>query len=491
MATIEFVDQTLRDGPQSYWAMRMRGGVVTAVGDDFARAGFRTIDLAGGTPFSVLMRYLREDPWEWVDWVRQCIPGVRLRAGRNVTAMGGFGISSPAMLELFVSTIIKHGVTSFWIYDCLYNMELIERACRSARAAGAEEIAPAIMYGISPVHTDEYFAARVRQMASWTGITDAIYVEDAAGILTPERASTLLPAIVAAAGQVPVELHCHNNTGMAPLNYLEGIKHGVRIIHTASRPLANGPSLPSIEMMIDNIEALGHGHGLDVSALPPIAEHFEKVARQEGHPVGSPNEYDVRAYSHQLPGGMTGTFKAQLAQYDMEDRLPEVLEEIARVRDELGHPISATPFSQLMGIQSVLNVTQGDRYQVVPDEVVMYVLGYYGTPPAPMAQDVVDRVLSTPRAAELANWERPDESVEELRIRYGGKDIDDEELLRRYLAPLEDIAATKAAGPLTREFPLRNTLTTSDVLAEIMRTKRLGYARFTMPGFSVSVAARR
>ncbi len=491
MADIEFVDQTLRDGPQSYWAMRMRAGVVTAVGDEFAHAGFRTIDLAGGTPFSVLMRYLREDPWEWVDWIRRCIPGVRLRAGRNVTAMGGFGISSPAMLELFVSTIIKHGVTSFWVYDCLYNMELIERACRSARAAGAEEVTPAIMYGISPVHTDEYFAARVRQMASWTGITDAIYFEDAAGILTPERASTLLPAIVQAAGTVPVELHCHNNTGMAPLNYLEGIKHGVRIIHTASRPLANGPSLPSTEMMIDNIEALGHEHNLDVRMLQPIAEHFERVARQEGHPVGAPNEYDVRIYHHQLPGGMTGTFKAQLAQYGMEDRLPEVLEEIVRVRDELGHPISATPFSQLMGIQAVLNVTQEDRYAVVPDELVMYVLGYYGTPPAPMDQQVVDRVLSAPRAAELADWERPDESVEELRVRYGCEHEPDEELLRRYLAPLEDIAATKQAGPIARDYQFSETATISDVLGQILSMKRLGYAKFSHPGFSVSMAARR
>jgi oxaloacetate decarboxylase alpha subunit len=385
---------------------------------------------------------------------------------------------------------VKHGVTSLWVYDCLYNLELIKRACRSARAAGADEITPAIMYGISPVHTDEWFAARVREMVSWTGIVDAIYVEDAAGILTPERASTLLPAIVQAAGPLPVELHCHNNLGMAPLNYLEGIKHGIRIIHTASRPLANGPSLPSTEMMIRNIEALGYSHNLDVGVLAPIAEHFEKVARQEGHPVGSLNEYDVSAYRHQLPGGMTGTFKAQLAQYDMEDRLPEVLEEIVRVRDELGHPISATPFSQLMGIQSVLNVTHGERYAVVPDEIVMYVLGYYGDPPAPMDQNVVDRVLSTPRAAEFADWERPDESIEELRVRYGGKHLSDEELLKRYLAPLEDIAATKAAGPMKRDYTFRDTLSTSDVLGEILEMKRLGHARFSAPGFSVSVSRR-
>jgi oxaloacetate decarboxylase alpha subunit len=490
MATIEFVDQTLRDGPQSYWAMRMPAGAVTAVGDNFARAGFRTIDLAGGTPMSVLMRYLREDPWEWLDWIRKCIPGVRFRAGRNVTAMGGFGISSPAMLELYVATVIKHGVTSFWIYDCLFDMKLLERACRSARAAGAEEVVPACMYGISPVHTDEYYAARVREMVSWEGITDAVYLEDAAGILTPERASTLLPAIVAAAGSTPVELHCHNNLGMAPLNYLEGVKAGVRIIHTASRPLANGPSLPSTEMMVSNLEALGHTHNLRVSELEPIASHFERVARSEGHPVGTPNEYDVRAYQHQLPGGMTGTFKAQLAQYGMEDRLPEVLEEIVRVRDELGHPISATPFSQLMGIQSVLNVTQSERYAVVPDEVVMYALGYYGKPPAPIDPNVLDKIMSAPSADLLRSWERPDETVEQLRVRYDCQDQPDEELLRRYLAPLEDIEATRAAGPIARDYRFTSDLTMTDVVGQILASKRLGYAHVDMPGFSVTVAAR-
>jgi oxaloacetate decarboxylase (Na+ extruding) subunit alpha len=491
MATIEFVDQTLRDGPQSYWAMRLPAGAVTAVGPDFDRAGFRTIDLAGGTPFSVLMRYLREDPWDWVDWIRQCIPTARLRSGRNVTAMGGFGISSPAMLELFVSTIIKHGVTSLWVYDCLYNMDLIERACRSARAAGAEEIAPAIMYGISPVHDDAYFADRVRQMVAWDGLADAIYFEDAAGILTPDRAATLIPALVEAAGDVPVELHCHNNLGLAPLNYIEGIKHGVRIIHTASRPVANGPSLPSTEMMVENLGVLGHAHNLDAGALDRIAAHFSRVALQEGHPLGQSNEYDVRAYQHQLPGGMTGTFKAQLAQHGMEDRLPEVLEEIVRVRAELGHPISATPFSQLVGIQAVLNVTQSERYMVVPDEIVLYVMGCYGEPPAPMDPDVVDRVRATSRARELADWERPDESLEELRVRYGGKHLSDEELLKRYLAPVEDIEATRTAGQLRRDYQFSDSTTMSDILDNILKMKGVGYAHYSGPGFSISATGPR
>jgi oxaloacetate decarboxylase alpha subunit len=361
------------------------------------------------------------------------------------------------------------------------------RWSRTTAEAGATEILPAIMFGISPLHTDEFFADKVRQMSTWD-VTTAIYFEDAAGILTPERARTLVPAMLAAAGSLPLEMHCHNTTGLAPLTYIEGLAHGVRILHTASRPLANGPSLPSTEMMVQNLDSLGYGHNLDVAALEPIASHFERVGRQEGHPIGTPNEYSARVYQHQLPGGMTGTFKAQLAQYDMADRLPEVLEEIARVRDELGHPVSATPFSQIVGIQAVLNVvTPGERYQVTTDEVILYVLGHYGTPPAPIDEDVKDRVLSTPRGRQLLTWQRPDDTIEELRRAYGGPRLSDEELVRRYYAPLEDVEATRAAGPLKRDYDFVDDSSLPDLVTAVLTMPQVERARFAAPGILVDL----
>jgi oxaloacetate decarboxylase alpha subunit len=340
------------------------------------------------------------------------------------------------------------------------------------------------MFGISPVHTDEWFADKVRQMASW-GFVDAIYVEDAPGILTPDRAATLVPTIVEAAQGIPVEMHCHNTTGLAPLNYIEAIKHGVRIIHTASRPLANGPSLPSTEMMTDNLKWLGHTHGIDTSVLAAIADHFERVAKQEGHPIGTPNEYAVFTYKHQLPGGMTGTLKAQLAQYGMEDRLTEVLEEVVHVREDLGHPVSATPFSKLMGIQAVLNIVTGERYSVVPDEVIIYVLGHLGTPPAPIDENVKDRILGTPRGREFLDWEPPQPSLEELRREYGDARMSDEELLTRYLVPLEDIEATRAAGPLRRDYRFRDDESLPELVRDILALTRPGYIRLQRPDFSL------
>jgi oxaloacetate decarboxylase alpha subunit len=204
--------------------------------------------------------------------------------------------------------------------------------------------------------------------------------------------------------------------------------------------------------MLENIRRSGHEADLDENLLPAIAEHCRRVAAQEGFAVGRPNEYSVFPYRHQMPGGMTGTLRAQLAQYGIPDRLDEVLEEIVRVREDLGHPISATPFSQLMGIQAVLNVVTGRRYSVVPDEVIVYTLGHLGEPPCPIDENAKDAILSTQRGRELLDWEPPQPSLEELRREYGGVHISDEELILRYLVPLEDFQAAMAAGPVVPHY---------------------------------------
>lgn len=489
MAHIEFIDQTLRDGQQSLWGMRLRTGQVAAVADDIDRAGYRVVDVTGSSMFECLLRYNREDPWEGLDLWRRWMPTSRLRAGSRSNCIAKFGLTPDALMELWITTLVKHGIDSFWIYDCLFNMDKMERLCKVAHEAGAE-VAPAVMFGVSPVHTDEWFADRVREMVSW-GTADAIYVEDAPGILTPERAATLVPTLLEAAGDVPIEMHCHNTVGLAPLNYLTAIDHGARILHTATRPLANGPSLPSVDQMARNLELLGHTHDLDTTRLGPVADHFEAVARQEDHTLGVPNEYSVFPYQHQLPGGMTGTLKAQLAQYDMTGRLDDVLTEVVQVREDLGHPVSATPFSQLMGIQSVLNVVTGDRYSVVPDEVIIYVLGHLGTPPAPLDPEVLDRILSSPRGREMQAWEPPQPTLSELRREYGGPDLSDEELLLRYLVPLDDVEATRAAGPLRRDYPIRDDEDLPTLVQHILGLRRPSSVSLTTSDTSVTVTRRK
>jgi oxaloacetate decarboxylase alpha subunit len=264
---------------------------------------------------------------------------------------------------------------------------------------------------------------------------------------------TLVPALQAAVGGKPLEFHSNNLMGTSGLAYVEAVKLGVTILHTASRPMANGPSVPSTESVVRNLELMGHEHAIDTRLLASVAEHFRAVGTAAGYPVDQVSEYDLFGAVHQIPGGMTGTLRNQLAQHGMSDRLDEVLTETAAVRRDLGYPIMATPFSQLVGTQAVLNVVTGERYSVVPDEVVAYAAGHYGDPPAPIDPDVHDRIMASPRSAEVVAQPPEEPSPAELRARHG-TGTDDDELILRALLPAEAVDAMRAAGPVRRDYGL-------------------------------------
>jgi oxaloacetate decarboxylase alpha subunit len=445
MAQIEFIDQTLRDGQQSLWGFRMRAYQAAPALRHIDRTGFEVVDLTGGGPFTVLVRQFRDDPWATTDFLIRNLPNSSPRAGVRTLAVGGFGFTPDAIIDLWIQTLTRHGIESFWLFDCLFDLPVMKSKVAVIRDAGCEPV-PAIMYGLTDLHDDAFFANVAREMASWEGVR-SIYLEDAPGILTPERAATLIPALREAAPNIRFELHSHNTTGLAPLVYAEGMRHGIDVIHTCSLPMANGPSLPSTEGMIEILTELGHTHRLDESQLPPVAEHFTREAAASGYALGVPNEFRLLPYKHQLPGGMTGTLINQLAEHGMADRLAEVIEEIVIVRSELGEPIMATPFSQFVGIQAVLNIVTSERYSIVPDEVIQYTFGHYGPLMRPVQPDVADRILSQPRAPVLAKWERPQPTLDELR-RHLGSGLTDEELLLRALLPDTEVDAMLAAGPI-------------------------------------------
>lgn len=185
---------------------------------------------------------------------------------------------------------------------------------------------------------------------------------------------------------------------------------------------------------------------------------------------------------------MTGTFRAQLAQHGMEDRFDAVLEEIPRVREELGYPVSATPFSQFIGTQALMNILTGDRYSTTIDELALYVQGAYGQPPAPIDQGAKDRILSTPRGRELTGWTRPELTLDEVRNEYsGGTTIGDGDLFRLHFAPMEDVEATRAAGPMRRDYPIRQPI---DELVELA-LDRPHVRRLTIHSGDMTVDLRR
>jgi len=483
MAHIEFLDETMRDGQQSLWGLRMRAGMALPVSPLIDKTGFKIIDLTGGGMLDVLTRYCQENYWEGLDLLVASMPNTPVRAGLRANANVTFGITPKALMDLWVRRLCAHGVRSFWLYDVLLGTENMCRLAKQAKDANGAQVAGAIMFALSPVHTDDYFIKKAAILAADPNI-DSILLYDTAGVLERERLSTLVPALVKVANGKPIEMHSNNLLGMSSKAYLDAIDFGVSVIHTASRPMANGPSVPSTEIMAKNVQLRGHTHGLDESLFEPVAKHFRAVGQAAGYLVDQYAEYDEFSIQHQIPGGMMGTFKAQLAMHNMMDKLPEVLDEVAAVRRELGYPGMATPFSQLVGIQAVLNVVTGKRYGTVPDEVIQYSAGFYGETVAPVDADVLDKIMAAPRAKEVLANPPQEVEIEDLKKQYGTEDED--ELIYRAFVPQPDIDKMRAAGSVKRDFPLLSSPELEQV-RKLMQAAKLPVVELKSAGLNISL----
>jgi oxaloacetate decarboxylase (Na+ extruding) subunit alpha len=456
MARVEIIDQSLRDGQQSYWGMRMQAGQMLPVADAIDSAGYRVVDLTGSSIFEVMVRFREENPWKGLGAIRAALPSSTLRAGTRTNGIVGMNVTPDSIVELWIRTLAKHGIESLWIFDCLHDAENMIRVAKIARDAGMAP-SPQLNFSESPVHTDEYYADVISRMIAG-GAAETIILGDEAGVLGPERARRWIRLCQerAAAGETPLEMHFHNRTAMANLNHIIGVEEGVRIAHSAISTLANGVSMPSTEVTVDNLRRLGHEVPVDERRFAEVAEHFGALADDQGFARGAPVEYSVAAIQQQFPGGMMGTLREQLKQVGMSDRLPEVLEEAIRVRSEMGWPIMATPFSQLVGIQALLNVVQGgERYATIPDENLMYLAGWYGTPPGEVDPEVLDKAAATARGKQMIDaGHAPQPSLAEIRAEYG-ESLSDEELLLRYLIPGEDVDKMYAAdNPIEPVYPI-------------------------------------
>jgi oxaloacetate decarboxylase alpha subunit len=258
MAHIEFVDETFRDGMQSLWGMRLQAGMALPVAGNLDRTGFKRIELSGSNHFEVLVRYCKENPWDSLDALVEAMPRTVLRSGMRSNAMGTFRTSSDAIMDAWMRQLNHHGCRSFWIYDLLYNVDKMTRLAKVAKEFGSE-VTGALMYTLSPVHDDAYYADKADKLSASPDI-DTLLLYDTAGVITKERMATLIPAIKAKSRGKPLEMHANNLLGQSAKNYLDAIELGVSVIHTASRPMANGPSVPSTEIMVHNLELLGHTH---------------------------------------------------------------------------------------------------------------------------------------------------------------------------------------------------------------------------------------
>jgi oxaloacetate decarboxylase alpha subunit len=478
MTDICFVDTTIRDGHQSLWAERMSTGMMLPIAKNLNEAGFVAIELLSGSHIRKAVRELREDPWERIRRVCALCPDtpMRLIAGRVNT----FAFDPPCMYELFIDRMAANGIRQARISEPWNDLPGWQYRVKVARQFGLDPIVN-LIYSVSPVHTDEYYAERCRQAVTLKPFR--LCLKDPGGLLTPERTRTLVPVILANAGGIEVELHSHCTTGLGPLVALEAVKLGIRIINTGIPPLADGSALPSIFNVAHNLRALGYSTLIDEAALRPVQRHFDIVADREGFPKGAPAEYDEEIYQHQVPGGMISNLGHQLRQVGKDAQLEEALEETSRVRVEFGYPIMVTPLSQFVGSQAAINVIIGKRYEQVTDQTIRYALGHFGEEAVTaMDQEVRAKILDRPRAREIMAQSREHPSLADMRRDLDAENESDEELLLRWLLTREDIAAMRMAGPAREYVTKRHPLV--QLMADLMQSSS-NIIQVSRPGFSL------
>ena len=447
MSRVSFIDTTLRDAHQSLWSTRMTTAMMLPIAPILDRLGFEAIDLVGGAVFDVCVRYLREDPWERMRLMSRVVTRTPLIVMTRAQSLFTFEFFPDDVVELTARRIAANGIRYVTPYDALNDMRNMEVPVHASKAAGLH-VAGGVVYTLSPVHTDAYYADRARELAA-LGV-DAVFLKDPSGLLTPERVRTLVPTLKGALGPTPLQLHTHCLTGLGPLCALEAIQAGVNTVHTATSPLAHGASQPPTEWVALNARRLGFEVTLDVDGLEPVARHLRSVAAREGKPLGEIAEYDPFHYEHQVPGGMISNLRSQLRDIGLAHRLDEILEEAARVRAELGYPIVVSPFAQFVVTQAVLNVVQGERYATVPDEVRKYALGYYGRLAAPIEPNVLDRVAGREEPVTARPGELIPPALGRVRAERGPFASDDDLLLAVFYGP-EEYGRLVAARPIKTE----------------------------------------
>ena len=475
---IGLVDTTVRDGHQSLWsADALTTPMIAGIAPVMDRVGFHAIDFTSSTHMAMTVRTHAEDPWERIRIVRDLMPETRLGFITPGMRFIAWQRAPVEVMRLALGCVIRAGIRRVWVAESMNDVETDLRVSRIAKEEGAEEVLVGLVFSISPLHTDDYYAVRAAAIAASADV-DVLCLKDPGGLLTPERVRTLVPALRTAAPALPLEVHSHCTATMAPLVYLESARLGASFVCTAARPLANGTSQPSAEQTLANLRAEGFAVELDEDALGEMSAYFTALAARIGRPLGAPAEYDVSIYRHQLPGGMTSTLRRQLREVGLEGRWDEVLAEIPRVREELGWPIMVTPLSQFVGVQAFLNVTTGARYSQIPDEVVKYVLGQYGPPPGELDPGVAKLVLASPKADQFRR-EPQGLDLADARARHGDA-ISDELLLLRMTLPAEQVdamlAARRAGGSPA---PARHPIVT---LVEGLTRRPLREIELTAPG---------
>ncbi|MGM0442693.1 MAG: pyruvate/oxaloacetate carboxyltransferase [Fibrobacterota bacterium] len=387
---LRITDTTLRDAHQSLWATRMRTEDILGIIDTIDNVGYYSLEMWGGATFDVCMRFLRENPWERLREIKKRAkktPLQMLLRGQNLV---GYRNYSDDVVDKFIQLAVKNGIDIFRCFDALNDTRNLEASIGAVKKYGAHAQGT-LAYTISPVHTEEMYV-RVAKEQVQLGV-DSICIKDMAGILSPLRAERLVSALVKEI-DVPIQIHSHATSGMATPAYVEGVRAGAGAIDCSISSLAGFTAQPPVETLVAIFNETNYSTGLDLEALSDVAEHFRLLkSKRDSEDKTGHSIIDPDILIHQIPGGMISNFRSQLAKQNAGDRLQEALEEVTRVRKDLGYPPLVTPTSQIVGTQAVMNVIAGERYAVVPNEVKDYVRGKYGRSPKPIDPSFIRQIL--------------------------------------------------------------------------------------------------
>jgi len=392
MKKVQFMETVLRDANQSLIATRLPYDTFEPILTTMDKAGYYAVECWGGATFDVCLRYLHEDPWERLRKIRAKMPNSKLQMllrGQNIL---GYKHYPDDVVRKFVEYSVKNGIDIIRIFDALNDVTNLKVAVEETLKQGAVA-SGTISYTTSPVHTLENYVKMVKELKEM-GV-QTICIKDMAGIMGPKEAYDLVSAIKDAV-DLPVDLHTHSTTGLAFMTYLKAVEAGVDIIDTAISPFSGGTSQPATETLAYALRQLGYEVDLDDKVLKQMADFFKPIRDgfvADGTLMPKSMATDTQCLTYQVPGGMLSNLLSQLKQMNALDRFDEALVETPKVRKDLGYPPLVTPTSQMVGVQAVTNVLQGERYKKVSNEIKAYCRGEYGRTPAPIDPVVLKKIL--------------------------------------------------------------------------------------------------
>ena len=425
---VQFVETVLRDANQSLIATRLPFEKFEPMLETIDKAGFYAAECWGGATFDVCLRYLNEDPWERLRKIRAKMPNTKLQMllrGQNVL---GYSHYPDDFVKLFVQKAVENGMDVIRIFDALNDVNNMKVAMEATAKAGAIA-SGTISYTTSPVHTHKKYVEMVKELKEMGAST--ICIKDMAGIMGPQEAYDLVSAIKDAV-DLPIDLHTHSTTGLAFMTYLKAVEAGVDIIDTAISPFSGGTSQPATETLAYALRQLGYQVDLNDDCLNTMADYFKGVRDEfvkDGTLMPKAMATDTQCLTYQVPGGMLSNLLSQLKQMNALDKFDEALAETPKVRADMGYPPLVTPTSQMVGVQAVRNVLDGERYKTVSKEIKAYCRGEYGRTPAPINADIQKMILGDEKPLEGRYADTLKPVVEDTRKKLGDLAKTDEDVL--------------------------------------------------------------